>query len=206
LCGLLLTEGNDVLASKWVVNEHICGSLKNANGPYDYTDPEARRVKLPIVELVHFNEEIRNLKRGKHAHSSSVENDLQYTLRVFPNHHQALYTYGRYRLTDPAKNARESIDCYFERAFRFKPDDVVAHMVYGIVLMQHKRYQEALEPLLKAIELDPQLSEAHYNLGLLYLELNKPDLALKHAKISYELGYPLPGLKAKLVAIGLWNN
>lgn len=41
-------------------------------------------------------------------------------------------------------------------------------------------------------------AEICYNLGLILIELGEIDEAEKYAKLAYELGYPLPGLRAKL--------
>jgi tetratricopeptide (TPR) repeat protein len=50
----------------------------------------------------------------------------------------------------------------------------------------------------KTIELKPDLAEAHYNLGLLYVDLGDYAKARKEADIAYAAGYPLQGLKNKL--------
>jgi hypothetical protein len=47
---------------------------------------------------------------------------------------------------------------------------------------------------------------AHYNLGLEYLDQRRLDLANIHAQAAYALGYPLPGLKEKLVRAGQWRE
>ncbi len=41
-----------------------CGSLENAYGPYDYTNPDHRANKIPIVEGAHFQPEIEALLRS----------------------------------------------------------------------------------------------------------------------------------------------
>jgi tetratricopeptide (TPR) repeat protein len=45
-------------------------------------------------------------------------------------------------------------------------------------------------------------AEINYNLGLYYLELGRFDDARECAARAYSLGYPLPGLKKKLMALG----
>lgn len=49
---------------------------------------------------------------------------------------------------------------------------------------------------------DGDSAEIHYFLGLLLVEENKIDEAVLHARRAYELGYPLPGLMAKLERLG----
>lgn len=65
-----------------------CGSLQNAFGPFDYRDPAARAESLQVVERYHFTADVEMLRRGKA--SANVLDDLNYTLRAFPNHHRAL--------------------------------------------------------------------------------------------------------------------
>jgi len=59
---------------------------------------------------------------------------------------------------------------------------------------------------LLAIKYAPNNFEAHYNLGLLYLDTKRPNKALEQAKIAYRGGYPLEGLKMRLKDAGVWPN
>ena len=62
---------------------------------------------------------------------------------------------------------------------------------------------DAIKQYQIATKLDPNSAEAHYNLGLAYLAKKNNQAAFKQAKLAYQLGYPLPGLKNKLAAQGL---
>jgi hypothetical protein len=183
-----------------------CGPLENAYGPFDYSNPTHKAEKLPIVESFHFNSDVESLKRGMTGHLPG--SDLDYTLRAFPNHHRALYSMGRYALQHPNSRvppgANWSGECYFERAIRFRDDDPVVRIVYGVYLSLAKRYPEAIEQLQEARRLDDQNPEVHYNLGLLYEKTGQDELALQHAKKAYEIGYPLKGLRNILVRKGVW--
>ncbi len=57
-----------------------------------------------------------------------------------------------------------------------------------------------------ALQIDDKSMEAHYNLGLTYLSLERFSESLEHARIAYSLGYPLPGLKEKLASAGYWTE
>jgi hypothetical protein len=50
--------------------------------------------------------------------------------------------------------------------------------------------------------MDGKSAEICYNLGLLSLELGEIDDAEKYAKLAYEQGFPLPGLRKKLQELG----
>ena len=57
-----------------------------------------------------------------------------------------------------------------------------------------------------AVELAPEDPTINYNAGLAYLKKKEYDKARQHAKKAYELGFPLPGLKNKLVEAGKWDE
>jgi tetratricopeptide (TPR) repeat protein len=195
---LLAAQGSDL-------QDIECGALENAYGPFDYTDAAERREKLPIVEQFHFNADVENLRRGQ---SSSIMGDLDYTLRAFPNHHRALNAMGRYQLNNPtaAVAPYRSADCYFNRAIRFRPGDGTVRMIYGTYLFKRGEREAALKRYQEAVDLSPDSAEAHYNMGLLQVELKRFDAALVHAHKAYALGYPLQGLKNRLKRAGAWRE
>lgn len=49
------------------------------------------------------------------------------------------------------------------------------------------KIKDAKNTLLKAVELDPSLHEAHYNLALVYMDLQESDQAYEHAKKAAEI-------------------
>ena len=191
----------------WAQNVPGCGSLDNAYGPYDYTNPVHKRDKLNIVEGYHFTSEVENLEKGISAHLPGP--DLDYTLRAFPNHHRALYSMARYQLQHPTivppPGASYSAECWFKRAMQFKPDDGTIYVIYGIYLHKKGELSNSLTQYKHAIDIIPESSELHYNMGLLYIDLKDYNSALTHAKSAYDLGYPLPGLRRKLERLGVWK-
>lgn len=80
---------------------------------------------------------------------------------------------------------------------------------YGLLALIYRRDNKlalARDVLLEAkVSAESESAEIQYNLGLIYLELGDVDAALVNAKSAYELGYPLPGLKDKLVKLGRWE-
>jgi tetratricopeptide (TPR) repeat protein len=185
-------------------NDDYCGKLRtNHYGPYDYrTDKD----KLPIVENAHFTKEIEQGIRGK---SSYLGSDLDYTLQAFPNHHRALVTLVRIALRDKTVHIPYSqfpVECYFDRAYRFAPDDGIARATYASYLYGVGRYDKALAVYQEAVALDPDNPMINYNLGLAYLKKNDFEHANQYAHKAYEQGYPLPGLKNQLVKAGKWTE
>jgi len=189
-----------------VYSSDDCGTLKNRYGPFDYTNPDHVKNKLPIVTYAHFTSRVERLERGE----TGVRpiGDIDYTLRAFPNHHRALNAVGRYRLKHPktANDRFYSGKCYFLRAIEFKPDDPLVYSLYGIYLYQKGDFDGSLQQYKNALVLNPDFTEVHYNIGILYTKLDKFKLAKEHAEIAYRQGYPLPGLKNILQRKGAWDK
>lgn len=180
-----------------------CGSLVNAYGPYDYSKKDDRELRLPIVESGHFNSDVENLIRGQ---SGYLIGDLDYTLRAFPNHPRALWSMARLHLREGKKllgDGRYSIDCWFERGIYMNPEYPAVRYIYG--MYQHKagELDRALQNYKIALDLNDENAEVHYNLGLLYIELGNLEKAQEHAIDAYRLGFPLPGLRRKLLEAGV---
>ena len=182
-----------------------CGSLENAYGPYDYNDPVHRAENLNVVERFHFTPSVENLTRGK---SGTVPGDLNYTLRAFPNHARALWAMARYQLENPWRPSYEhySIECYFDRATRWRPSDANVWLIHGMYLAKTDRMNEALEKYEMALKLDSSSAEINYNAGLAYFDLKNYARSRELAEKAYAMGYPLPGLRNKLREVGQWSS
>ena len=178
-----------------------CGALQNAYGPYDYrTD----RDKLPIVDGAHFTPEVEALVRGA---TGNIGGDLDYTLRAFPNHHRALIAMMRLgeRLKSPrAPGAKFDVECYFVRGVAFRANDAIVRMLYATYLNGNRRKADALQQLSAAQKLAGDNPFTHHNLGLIYMDLGEPELALKQAHAALALGVTRTELKERLVSAGKW--
>ena len=197
-----LTGALSVLPVYAQVADNICGNpFVNSHGPFDYRIE--RGAKLKIVEDYHFNPRVEALISGQ---SATIEGDLAYTLRAFPNHHRALIS--MLNLSTRPKLARPvdapPMECYFFRASRFAPDDPIVRMIYAKFLAARNRKPEALQQLTAGIEAAKDNPFTHYNLGLVYFEMGEPELALKQAHRAMALGLQRPELKQRLEALGKW--
>ena len=179
-----------------------CGNLQSQGqfGPFDYYDPEAKGVSLSLVEGRHFTPEVEQLVRGKTS-VSPIE-DLDYTLRAFPNHPRALNAVARWALQGGSFQTAmvPSADCYFRRAIAFRPEDAIAHMLFGTYLWKRGKDSEAAIQYEEAFRLAPTSAEVNYNAGLFFLKQGDLARAKKHAEVAYAGGYPLPGLRNKIAA------
>jgi tetratricopeptide (TPR) repeat protein len=181
-----------------------CGSLRNHFGPFDYRT--APKNQLELVEDYHFTPSVENLTKGA---SGLVGQDLTYTLRVFPNHHRALASISKLAQREKNRKPRGSqftVDCWFERALQFAPNDAHVYLLYGIDLARVGKHRNAVAVLEKSLELTADNVNTQYNLGLAYFEIGEYEKSLAFAKQAYAGGFPLLGLKNKLQKAGKWRD
>ena len=177
---------------------------------FDYYAKDANTLHWKkLVEGAHFTAGVR---QGKYGNAGSLEGDLDYVLRHFPNHPQALFVMGKLQAGDqfnPRKGSRKdyfywSIDCYLKRAIEMGNNYPDTYLVAAILTHRKKEYETAESNYLKSISLSEESIEAKYNLGLLYFDMSQYDKAKKYAKEAYQAGYPLQGLKQKLKSKNNW--
>lgn len=177
-----------------------CGDpFTNHYGPFDYTNPidRSQHDHIPIVEAYHFNAQVERLEKG--MTSAFVMDDINYTLRVVPNHHRALNAVARFDIDKGGiPSTWLSAQCWFDRALQFRPKDGTVWLIYANWKARKGSDEEALEAYAEAKALAPDSAEIDYNLGLLYLKMGQYDKALAHAKVAYAGNYPLQGLRRKL--------
>lgn len=194
--------------------EPPCGHLNNAFGPFDYRpdhykgppgDNTSHAFKLQLVESAHFTPPVQRLTAG---HTSKLPGkDLDYTLRAFPNNHRALLT-----VMNAAKRFKDhneiqlprSFECYFDRALRFAPNDIIARLLYANFLVESKRTNEARQHIEYAETLAGDSAFSHFNIGMSYADIGDYDKALKQAHLAARLGYQRDVLKQRLEAAGRW--
>ena len=174
-----------------------------AYGPWDYTNPGHRREKLPVVTAYHFTKEIESLEKGKTA---SIEMDIDYTLKTFPNHHRALYAMMRQQIKNPRPDIAQyaPVECYFQRAMAFKPDDYRVMQLYANYLVKKDKPKIAIDIYKRALSIDKAPVDINYALGLLYCDLKEFDKAVEQAKIIYGAGFKKTKLARQLKEANRW--
>ncbi len=195
---------------------NTCGELANGFGPHDYrkyvgTAASKRSMDDPLylVEMAHFRPEMVALVRGGQGVKSDVGPEFDYTLRAFPNHPRALDAAVRLsekQGTDQPKGMRYTIDCWFQRAIRFRPDDGTVRMIYATYLGKKNRVADATTQLEITAANTKENPFTQYNIGLIYFDLKQFDRALAHAHIAYGLGMPRTELRERLVAANQWRE
>lgn len=196
-----------LLACRAIYADEIdCGQLTSTTfGPFDYRTADKKT--RDMVESVHFTPPVESLRRG--STSAFVADDLSYTLAVFPNHPRALFAMATlaHRLkTAKPPGSRQTIDCWFDRAVRFQPDDGQVRLVYGIALLRDGKRKDAIQQLETSVALLGDDANAYYNLGLAYFDEKDYEKSLGYAKKAYAAGFTLPGLRKKLEQAGKWSN
>ncbi len=202
------------------VNASICGPLANSDfGPYDYRPTnfvsdnlEPHKYKLWLVESAHFAPRVESLIGGQSRWAAKNEppgGDIDYTLRAFPNHHRALMSvmkYGERKKNPQPAGLRYSVECYFERALRFRPDDTIARMLYATYLTKNSRAPEAVSQLEISTNLAADNAFTHYNIGLVYFDLKAYDRALVQAHRATKLGFERTELRDLLKNVNKWQE
>ena len=174
-------------------------------GPFDYRSP-ANRPNVRMVEANHFTPQIENLVRGR---TGTLAGELSFVLHGFPNHHRALASLSRYGLRENAAqpgNLDYTVDCYFQRALRFRPDDLIVRMLFADYLGKIKRNDDAKLQLDYVRGAAPDNPLTQYNVGLLYFQIGRYKEALAQAHLAMSMGMPRTDLKEKLQAKNLWTD
>ena len=194
-----------------------CGTLASTGqfGPYDYRAdkyiPEpiygSHKALLGIVDNNHFTPEVESLIRGKTG--TLPGHDISYTLRAFPNHHRALIAMsalGDKEHTDKPSGSSYSVECWFQRAITWRPDDNIVRLIYANYLVKHDRQNEADQQLQFVDSKAESNAFTHNNIGLIYFEMKSYEKALIQAHKAYQLGLAIPTLKEKLKSVGKWTE
>jgi tetratricopeptide (TPR) repeat protein len=186
---------------------NACTGKGQGYGPYDYSqrssiDPH----HLNIVEGAHFTPEVENLVKGNRG---TIEEDIDYTLRAWPNHPRALLSIIHYQLNIKNKLMQGKLtsppECYLQRAIHFSPKDATSYSLYAFYLRKMSRLDEAAKFYRHAIKLAPNNAKIEYSYSWLLIDLKQYEEAVKYAKLAYQHGNPPGKLKDKLEKLGVWN-
>lgn len=193
-----------------------CGSLQREWGPFDYRPeryvPEgtyrSHNALINIVEQAHFTPEVETLIRGKSS-GALPGGDLSYTLSVFPNHHRALIALSNLAVREKSlqpKQTSYSVECYFQRAMAFRPDDNMVRMIYANYLIQIGRVPVAVTQIDTVASRNPDSAFTQRSISLLYFEVKNYEKALTHAHKASEHGMNIDVIKTQLQKVGKWQD
>ena len=201
------------------VNASLCGPLGNGFGPYDYRsdyyvsapgDQETHQYKRALVDGAHFTRRVELLMGAQSGGQIGPPGgDLDYTLRAFPNHHRALISvmkYGEKQKSQKPEGLRYDVECYFERAVRFQPNDAIARMLYATFLTKNNRVPEAVAQLEISTVVAKDNAFTHYNVGLVYFDMKNYGKALAQAHRAQALGFERTELRELLKGVKQWQE
>lgn len=173
-------------------------------GNRDYYEPDATPTDRQLrsnVESLHLQPGIADMRISKWYGAKA---NFEFILNYYPNHPVALDLISV--LCDVRwVDVRCDSGIWFQKAIERNPTIAQTYVLYGIHLQRRKRLDQAIEVFDKALSMNPKLMNAHYNLGLAYIDKRQYELANRHAQISYSLGASLPGLRDKLKTAGKWQ-
>ncbi|MCV2368746.1 tetratricopeptide repeat protein [Roseateles oligotrophus] len=184
-------------------NTSMCGELENGYGPWDVRSDLG---KLQVVYNYHFSPAVESLTKSM---TSSFGADIGYTLRAIPNQPKALLAMirlGEREKRDKPIGSIYTVECWLDRAIRFRPDDNIVRMIYAGYLGKNKRKSEALQHLDIILAQTNDNPFTLYNLGMIYADLGEFKMALKQAHRASSLGFKNTGLRKRLEAAGEWNE
>lgn len=197
------------MLTRWIISGALLLIAGGAHAQYQYkTDYYSGNVRGS--ELT-FRQQLKNveLHLPKCATESRVRRydvaaaHCTFILNYFPNHPWALFHLSQ--ICDAWKDPRCDPEPYFENAIAVNPKAANTYIVKGIYLLRLKKVLDAIDNLKRAVELDANSSNAHYNLALAYFDAKQFDLSNQHAQLAYRLGAPLPGLRERLKKAGQWR-
>lgn len=171
-------------------------------GNRDYYAPRgpADTELLTAVEKYHLQPGYEKMSK---KHYAAAFGDAKFMLHYFPNHPKALMLLFDVcsRWQSPTCNP----DDWLDKAVSVNPSSSATHVIYGMHLHRTRRFEAAVKAYQQALEIDPNSLNAHYNLGLTYVEMKQYELANQHAQKSYALGAPFSGLRDRLKRAGFWK-
>jgi tetratricopeptide (TPR) repeat protein len=112
---------------------------------------------------------------------------LEKALAVDPNDSFTLTTLGAVMIE---QNRIEDAIGYLERANTSKADDAITLNYLGVASSQIGQFGKAEQSLRRAITVNPEYAEAHFNLAVIYATAKPPSIALakRHYEKALELG------------------
>ena len=168
----------------WAIDQQIDhGPSRTDNWDYWDSDPEAQAL-LKNVEYNHMGKHVLGAYQvGRYY--DAIDN-LQYTLRRFPNHPQALMLLGL--LAKTTKNFALPVE-YFLKALTLYPQYAITHAQFGQYLVDIGQVGRGMERLNDALKIDPNLPQAYAGLAVAHQKMGQRDQALAFAQRAKELGY-----------------
>jgi tetratricopeptide (TPR) repeat protein len=176
----------------------------------EWQDTTQRRAKAQTISAVDFydrpsrNKPLfekaqRLLDDGHHREAASLLNEI---VKTDPADFQAWTELGTAHLVGGDIAQAEKA---YHRAIHERPDFELALLNLGRVLINTKRYEEAIDPLQRATQTRPDSADAHYLLGQAYLKLKQGSKAVPQLNEALRLN-PNGKAEAHLLLAALYDG
>jgi len=171
------------------------GALAVSEGSWE----KARGIYLEMIKLAPDNAlAYANLGVAEHQLGNllAASGNLGKSLELNPHIARNWQTLGL--ISYERRELALAISC-LTRAIHESPEDPESRLLLAAVVRDYGWKEAAVTELQRAIELDPGLASAHYNLAVTYLEMKPPrlELARRHYYAAVDLGSaPSPEIEA----------
>ena len=149
---------------------------------------------------------LSRVPQGRRGGGEPPSAGFDYTLWGFPNHPKALAAIeklGFETKTNKLPSMLLPTHCYFERGIKFYSDDPNPHAIYAYYLARRNNPEKALVHIKRADKLNNESADIYLYLAWSALEIENYELATRFARHLYKNGYPLPGLRNRLIREGI---
>lgn len=152
--------------------QHICEAAD-----LDPTDPTAYRFlgKLLRAETRPSQDEIEKLHRFATLQPNKAEANYYYALALWKSRR------------DSADSVISQAESRLTNAIHLDPKFALAHLQRGIIHADKRDYANAISDYKRAIEIDPQLEEAHFRLAQAYRQTGNVEKSKQELRIHQQL-------------------
>lgn len=148
--------------------------LKDKNSTLNYTTKDKILSAADIQEVPKAAKKVyeQGLKLARDSKPQEAGAKMEEALKIFPDYLNALNKFGEQMAI---LNKLDIAQISFERAIAVNPRFALPHINLGILMVNQKRYDEAITVLETGIKNDDSYPMGHLNLGLALMSKNPPD-------------------------------
>jgi len=151
-------------------------------------------VGLPVSELISYDNQLQKLAKERGVSAQQLKDEIdEWIENVKTNYDKGLAALYQ----EKYQEAEDYLDKFIESS---EQELVLGYFYRGNAQFDSEKYGQAIESYKKAIAINPDYADAHYNLGIAYRKQGEYDLAIASyqkaiainpddAKAHYNLGY-----------------